>query len=63
MDGCVSLLFRKLRDLGIRNFEELHKFEVQKELDLAQDKKFFSRRSIGKEGTGSSSGIKPISSV
>ena len=44
MEGYVPILSRKLRDLGIRNFEELHRFEVQKESDLAQDKKFFSGR-------------------
>ena len=49
------MLSRKLRDLGIRNFEELHKFRVQKEFDLAQDKKFFSGRTLGREGAGSSS--------
>ena len=48
------MLSKKLRDLGIRNFEELHKFGVQKESDLAQDKKFFSGRTSGREGTGSS---------
>ena len=56
MEGCVPMLFRKLRDLGIRNFEELHRFGVQKESDLAQDKKFFSSRSsTGRDGAGSSS--------
>ena len=44
MEGCVPMLSRKLRDLEIRNFEELHRFGVQKESDLAQDKKFFSDR-------------------
>ena len=48
------MLSRKLRDLGIRNFEELYKFGVQKESDLAQDKKFFSGRTSGREGAGSS---------
>ena len=54
IEGCVLMLSRKLRDLGIRNFEELHKFGVQKESDLAQDKKFFSGRTSGREGIGSS---------
>ena len=54
MEGCIPMLSRKLRDLGIRNFEELHKFGVQKESDLAQDKKFFSGRTSGREGAGSS---------
>ena len=44
MEGCVPILSRKLRDPGIRNFEELHRFGVQKDFDLAQDKKFFSDR-------------------
>ena len=43
------MLSRKLKDLGIRNFEELHRFGVQKESDLAQDKKFFSSRSSAEE--------------
>ena len=30
IEGCVPMLSRKLRDLGIRNFEELHQFGVQK---------------------------------
>ena len=54
MEGCIPMLSRKLRDLGIRNFEELYKFGVQKESDLAQDKKFFSGRTSGREGAGSS---------
>ena len=35
IEGCVLLLSKKLRDLGIKNFEELHRFRVQKESDLA----------------------------
>ena len=50
MEGCVLMLSKKLRDLRIRNFEELHKFGVRKESDLAQDKKFFSGRTFGKRG-------------
>ena len=42
---CVLPLSQKLRDLGIQNFEELYKFEVQKESDLAQENKFFIGRS------------------
>ena len=37
MEGYVPMLSRKLRDLGIRNFKELHWFGVQKESDLAQE--------------------------
>ena len=63
MEGCVPMLSRKLRDLGIKNFEELHIFGVQKESDLAQDKKYFSGRTSGREGTGSSSMIGPSHNV
>ena len=35
MEGCVPVLSKKLEDLGIRNFEELYRFGVQKESDLA----------------------------
>ena len=35
MEGYVPELSKKLGDLGIRNFEELYRFGVQKELDLA----------------------------
>ena len=28
MEGYISLLSRKIKDLGIKNFEELHKFGV-----------------------------------
>ena len=53
MEGYVLMFSRKLRDLGIRNFEELHRFGVQKEFDLAQDNKFFTNRpSTGREGSG-----------
>ena len=58
------MLSRKLKDLGIRNFEELHKFGVQKESDLAQDKKYFSSRpSSGREGAGSSSASGPSHNI
>ena len=64
MEGCVLMLSRKLRDLGIRNFEELHRFGVQKEFDLAQDKKYFtSRPSSGRDGAGSSSTIGPSHNI
>ena len=56
MKGYVPMLSRKLRDLGIKNFEELHRFGVQKESNLTQDKKFFSNsQSIERESVGSSS--------
>ena len=35
MEGYVPALSKKLGDLGIRNFEELYRFGVQKESDLA----------------------------
>ena len=64
MEGCVPMLSRKLKDLGIRNFEELHRFGVQKESDLAQDKKFFSNRQpTGRGGSGSSSNIIPSHNI
>ena len=44
MEGYIPVLSKKLGDLGIRNFEELYRFGVQKESDLAQEKKFFSGR-------------------
>ena len=64
MESCVPMLSRKLRDLGIKNFMELHRFGVQKESDLAQDKKFFSNRpSTGRDGAGSSSTIGPSHNI
>ena len=63
MEGYVPILFKKLRDLGIRNFKELYRFGVQKESDLAQDKKYFSGRTSGREDTGSSSMIGPSHNV
>ena len=35
IEGCAPQLARKLKDLGIRNFEELYRFGVQKEGDVA----------------------------
>ena len=35
MEGYILTLAKKLGDLGIRNFEELYRFGVQKESDLA----------------------------
>ena len=57
MEGCVSTLSRKLKDLGIHNFEELHRFGVQKELDLVQEKRFFGGRFGNKDGVGSKSNV------
>ena len=57
MEGCVPPLYKKLRDLGIHNFEELYRFGVQKESDLAQEKKFFRGRTGGKEGIGASNNV------
>ena len=57
MDGYSPTLGWKLRDLGIQNFEELYRFEVQKKSELTQEKKFFSNRPGNKEGIGSSSNL------
>ena len=54
MEGYVSALSKKLGDLGIRNFEELYRFGVQKESDLAQEKRFFGGRPRNRN-TGNSS--------
>ena len=54
MEGCVPVLSKKLGDLGIRNFEELYRFGVQKESDLAQEKKFFSGRTANRTAAGPS---------
>ena len=64
MERCVPMLSRKLRDLGIKNFKELHRFGVQKEFNLAQDKKFFSgRQSTGRESIRSSSTSGPSHNI
>ena len=39
--------------MGIRNFKELYRFGVQKEGDVAQEKKYFGERSGNKEGPSS----------
>ena len=57
MEGCVPTLSRKLKDLGIHNFEELYRFRIQKESNLAQEKRFFGGRAQNKDGVGSSSNI------
>ena len=44
MEHYVLALSKKLGDLGIRNFKELYRFGVQKESDLAQEKRFFEGR-------------------
>ena len=41
VEGYILALFKKLEDLEIHNFEELYRFGVQKESDLAQEKRFF----------------------
>ena len=63
IEDSVPMLSKKLRDLCNRNFEELHIFGVQKESDLAQDKKYLSGRTSGREGAGSSSMIGPSHNV
>ena len=62
MEGCVPALSKKLGDLGICNFEELYRFGVQKESDLAQEKKFFSARP-GNKNVANSSGNVQINSI
>ena len=57
MEGCVPPLSKKLGDLRIRNFEELYRFGVQKESDLAQDKKFFSGRTGNRNAAGPSNNV------
>ena len=44
IEGCVPALSKKLEDLRIHNFEELYRFGVQKESNLAQEKRFFRGR-------------------
>ena len=60
IDGCIPPLARKLNDMGIGNFEELYRFGVQKEGDVAQEKKHFSGRSGNKEGPSSNVQINAI---
>ena len=57
MEGCVPVLSKKLGDLGIYNFEELYRFGVQKESDLAQEKKIFSGRTGNRNAAGPSSNV------
>ena len=57
MEGCVPPLSKKLGDLRSRNFEELYRFGVQKESDLAQEKKFFSGRTATRTAAGPSNNV------
>ena len=57
MEGYVPTLSKKLGDLGIYNFEELYRFRVQKESDLAQEKIFFDGRPENKNVAGLSSNL------
>ena len=58
MEGCVPALSKKLGDLGIRNFEELYRFGVQKESEFAQEKKFFGGRPKNRNTASSSNNVK-----
>ena len=67
MEGYVPVLSKKLGDLGIHNFEELYRFGVHKESDLAQEKKFFSGRTENRNAASPSNNvqinaIRPLSS-
>ena len=66
MEGCTPALSKKLRDLRIRNFEKLYRFGVQKESELAQEKKFFAGRPRNRNAASSSNiqvnAIRPLSS-
>ena len=57
MEGCVPVLSKKLGDLVICNFEELYRFGVKKESDLAQEKKFFNGRAGNKNAAGPSNNV------
>ena len=46
--------------MGIKNFEELYRFRVQKEGDVAQEKKYFGGKSGNKEGSSSNVQINAI---
>ena len=60
IEGSAPPLARKLKDLGIRNFKELYEIEVKKEVDVAQEKKFFGGRTGGEEGPSSNVQINAI---
>ena len=60
IDGCIPPLARKLNDIWIRNFKELYRFGVQKETDVAQEKRFYGGRSGNKEGPSSNVYINAI---
>ena len=57
MEGYIPVLSKKLGDLGIRNFEELYRFGVQKESDLAQEKKFFNGSTANRNAAGPSNNV------
>ena len=57
MEGYVPVLSKKLGDLGICNFEELYRFGVQKESDLAQEKKLFSGRTTNRNAVGPNNNV------
>ena len=57
IEGCVPALHKKLGDLGIRNFDEPHRFGVHKEYDLAQEKKFFSARPANRNPAGGNNNV------
>ena len=57
IEGCVPTLSKKLGDLGIHNFEELYRFGVQKESNLAQENKFFGGRPGNRNTANSSSDV------
>ena len=57
IEGYIPVLSKKLGDLGIHNFEELYRFGVQKESDLAQEKKFFSGRTGNRNVAGPSNNV------
>ena len=53
IDGCIPPLAKKLNDMGIQNFEEFYRFKVQKETDVAHEKRFYKGKSRNKEGPSS----------
>ena len=57
IQGYVSPLSNKLKDLEIQNFEELYRFSVQKEADLAHEKKFFGGITRGKDRARASTSV------
>ena len=57
MEGYVSALSKKLGELRIHNFNELYRFGVQRESNLAQEKRFFGGRSGNRNAVSSSSNV------